>query len=137
MAELDAMVAADAPAETPRRPPAFQLYARDWLEMTAHLTPVEQAVVFRLLCHQWVRGPLPDDRERLGRMLMMSETDLEALWPVVEEFLPVNGDGRRASEWMETQRRALDAYHRDQRRRSLLGVEARRRKAAERRTNDE
>jgi uncharacterized protein YdaU (DUF1376 family) len=55
--------------ETPkRRAPAFPLYADDFLAGTSDMSAEEVGGYVRLLCHQWSKGGLPNDEERLGRM---------------------------------------------------------------------
>jgi len=49
-------------------PPAFQLYASDFLAATSEMTAEEVGVYFRLLLHQWIKGGIPDDDNRLMAM---------------------------------------------------------------------
>lgn len=49
-------------------PPAFQLYAQDFLVGTADMTPAEVGAYIRLLCYQWVKSGLPNDPEKLASM---------------------------------------------------------------------
>lgn len=51
-----------------RKPPSFPLYADDFLSGTADMTAEEVGVYFRLLCHQWNKGSLPNDDARLSLM---------------------------------------------------------------------
>jgi len=105
----------------PRQPPpAFQIYARDFLERTAHLSLAEQGAVIRLLCHQWIRGPLED--RHVGRLLGCApEEPLPEA--VIEEFFPYNGDGLRADPGLEAYRADLAAYHRKQAESGRRGAE--------------
>lgn len=50
------------------RPPAFQFYPSDFLASTSEMSAEEVGVHIRLLCHQWIRGGLPDDDARLLAM---------------------------------------------------------------------
>jgi uncharacterized protein DUF1376 len=88
-------------------PPAFQLYPKDWLELTADLTLAEQGLLMRLLAHQWVRGPLPDDPVALARLCHVALPEFKRLWPGVAPQLPLDGDRRRAATWMEDYRQDL------------------------------
>ena len=55
--------------DTPkRRAPAFPLYADDFLAGTADMSAEEVGGYIRLLCHQWTKGGLPNDPDRLARM---------------------------------------------------------------------
>ena len=47
-------------------PPAFQLYADDFLAGTADMTAEEVGVYMRLLCHSWNKMGLENDEKRLG-----------------------------------------------------------------------
>ena len=51
-----------------RRAPAFPLYADDFLAGTADMSAEEVGGYIRLLCHQWAKGGLPNDPDRLARM---------------------------------------------------------------------
>jgi uncharacterized protein YdaU (DUF1376 family) len=47
----------------PKDGPAFQLYVKDILVSTAHMSPEAFGGYMRLLCHQWDRGGIPDNTE--------------------------------------------------------------------------
>jgi uncharacterized protein YdaU (DUF1376 family) len=49
-------------------PPAFQLYAQDFLVGTADMAPAEVGAYIRLLCYQWVKSGLPNDPDKLASM---------------------------------------------------------------------
>ncbi|MCW1913708.1 YdaU family protein [Luteolibacter sp. GHJ8] len=59
-----------------KTPPAFQLYARDFLASTIFFTAAQVGGYFRLLCHQWETGGLPDDDEMLAAASGISGSDL-------------------------------------------------------------
>lgn len=48
-----------------KKPPAFQLYAGDFLSGTQDMTCEEVGAYIRLLCVEWDRGELPNDPTRL------------------------------------------------------------------------
>lgn len=50
------------------RAPAFLFYADDFLSGTSDMSAEEVGGYIRLLCHQWAKGGLPNDEDRLGRM---------------------------------------------------------------------
>ena len=50
------------------KPPAFQFYPSDFLSSTSEMTAEEVGVHIRLLCHQWIKGGLPNDDGRLMSM---------------------------------------------------------------------
>jgi len=49
-------------------PRAVTIRPREYLDATEHLTPAQQAVLFRLLCHQWVTGLHETDVKELARL---------------------------------------------------------------------
>jgi len=49
-----------------RNPPAFQLYADDFLGGTIHFTDAEAGLYMRLLCVQWSAGGIPDNDEEIA-----------------------------------------------------------------------
>lgn len=51
------------------KPPAFQLYADDFIAGTCDLSALDVGAYIRLLCYQWNRGSIPtDDLDRLARI---------------------------------------------------------------------
>lgn len=51
-----------------RKAPAFQFYADDFLAGTSDMSAEEVGGYIRLLCHQWTKGGIPNDPDRVGRM---------------------------------------------------------------------
>jgi uncharacterized protein YdaU (DUF1376 family) len=51
-----------------RKAPAFLFYADDFLAGTADMSAEEVGGYIRLLCHQWTKGSIPNDPERVARM---------------------------------------------------------------------
>lgn len=47
------------------KPPAFQFYADDFLAGVADMTQAEVGAYILLLCHQWSRGIIPADADRM------------------------------------------------------------------------
>ena len=72
----------------PEKAPAFQLYARKWLEGCQHMTLGAQGAYMRLLCHQWERGALPSDHGQLARLLGVTRRGFVALWSEIGEKFP-------------------------------------------------
>ena len=56
------------------KPPAFQLYADDFIAGTSDLTDTELGLYFRLLCAQWSRGSIPADVDEVLRFSRGSTT---------------------------------------------------------------
>jgi uncharacterized protein YdaU (DUF1376 family) len=60
--------------------PAFQLYAADFYMDTVGWTATEVGAYFRLLLHEWVDGPLPDDIMRLARIAGVDHKTMGKFW---------------------------------------------------------
>ena len=106
----------------PLRPPAFQLYAAAHLALTADLTAEELGVVTRLLCHEWLQGPLPDDPQRLARLCQLSPADLKRCWPAIERHFPRDAQAQRAAPWLEEYRGELEEWRSRQAEGGRLGA---------------
>jgi len=63
--------------------PAFLFYPLDWLQGTASLFPIEKGVYIDLLCHQHQDGSLPNDPERLARMVGLSVDQFATIWSTI------------------------------------------------------
>jgi hypothetical protein len=48
--------------------PAFQFYVDNFIEGTCDLNPHDVGCYIRLLCFQWTRGSIPDDKTKLHRI---------------------------------------------------------------------
>ena len=105
------------------RPPAFQFYADDFLAGTADMTPEEVGGYIRALCHQWNRGGLPDDNERLA--LMMGISNAHALQHIRTKF-KIGEDGLLRNERLERTRQEQDDYRASRKQNAVIGWEKRR-----------
>ena len=86
------------------KPPAFQFYAEDFLAGTLDMSQAEVGAYIRLLCHQWDKGFLSQDREKLQRI---------AGGPVSEDVLSkfqVGSDGLLRNVRLETERVKQQEY---------------------------
>ncbi|MDD5305409.1 MAG: DUF1376 domain-containing protein [Elusimicrobia bacterium] len=92
------------------KPPAFQQYAQDWLVGTAHLSLEAQGAYERLLCHQWVDGPLPNDPKRLARQLGVSASKFKMLWSDLAPHFPLQANGTLANPRLEFERDKQAGY---------------------------
>ncbi|HEX6727878.1 MAG TPA: DUF1376 domain-containing protein [Nitrospira sp.] len=74
------------------RPPAFQLYVKDWLtsKKRAAMALDQQAAYFNLLCHCWDTDDcaLPDDRAILAALSELREHWNSRSTPVHQAFVP-------------------------------------------------
>ena len=93
------------------KPPAFQMYARDWIAGTLMMSHEEKGAYMDLLCVQWDNGPLPDDPVEIARALGGAKA-YKKLWPRLQAKFPPLPDGRRANAKLE-RIRAIQALRRD------------------------
>ena len=63
-----------------KNPPAFQLYASDFLVDTQSWTATEVGIYARLLFHQWVNGSIPDNIQRLTRIGGTDVRTMQKCW---------------------------------------------------------
>lgn len=80
------------------------LYVGDWDSGTRHLTCEEDGAYFRLIRFYWKNGTLPDDAEKLSRIVGISLARWKRISPTIAAFFVV-GHGRwthrRADEEMQ------------------------------------
>lgn len=75
--------------------PAFQLYAADFYMDTVGWTATEVGAYFRLLMHEWVNGPLPNNMADLSRIAGISDArTLYKMWSrtLVNKFTTTDGN---------------------------------------------
>ncbi len=104
---------------------AFQLYPAEHLARTADLTAEELGLVTRLTCFEWLRGPLPDEPQRLARLCQVSAADLKRCWSAIERHFPRDAQGKRQCAWLEDYRRELEEWRSRQADGGRLGAERR------------
>lgn len=104
------------------KPPAFQFYADDFLAGTTDMTNDEVGAYIRLLCHQWSKGGLPNDPERLSRMA--GAMPVPSLGYVLAKFRLCD-DGQLRNNRLESERQKQDAYRAEQSQKGKKGAEQR------------
>lgn len=104
------------------KPPAFQFYADDFLAGTADMTNDEVGAYIRLLCHQWSKGGLPNDSDRLSRMA--GAMPVPSLGYVLAKFRQCD-DGQLRNDRLEAERQKQDAYRAEQSKKGKKGAEQR------------
>jgi len=87
-----------------KKPPAYQHYARDWLVDTASISLEEQGAYQRLLDHEWIEGPLPDNPTELARRLAVPRTRFAKLWESIYRFFEKGEDGLLRDPRLELER---------------------------------
>lgn len=109
------------------KPPAYPNYASDWLSGTAHLTLEQQGAYKRILDHEWIDGPLPNDLEHIAQLIGMSAkgTRFKKLWARIERHFPTNGDGTRKNKRLEEEREKQQKYRQRQANAGRISAERR------------
>jgi uncharacterized protein YdaU (DUF1376 family) len=93
------------------RSPAFRKYAQDWLVGTMHLSLEAQGAYERLLCHQWVDGPLPADHAHIAKLLGVTPKRWAKLWEELGRHFPATEDGSYlANPRLEFERSKAEGY---------------------------
>jgi uncharacterized protein YdaU (DUF1376 family) len=93
-------------------PPAFQLYARDWLIGTRTLPPEARGVYIDLLCLSWDLDGIPSNSRELLPHLAISRARWNRIWPLIEDKFPLAEEGKRRNPRQERLRQEWLAYHR-------------------------
>lgn len=83
------------------RPPAFLLYADEFLGGTCDMTAEEAGGYVRLLCNEWTKGALPNDDDRLQRMAGLSD---RASLVFIKTKFSVGNDGLLRNVRLESER---------------------------------
>lgn len=108
-------------------PPAFQLYAADFLVDTADWTVDELGIYFRLLMNEWVNGKLPNDEKRLARIAGTSSKKFQKRWGKIKIKFHQNGDGFLYNRRLEEEREKQNLWREKSRLGGLKSGKARRR----------
>jgi uncharacterized phage protein (TIGR02220 family) len=85
------------------KPPAFQMYAKDFLVGTAGMSDAEVGCYMRLLCYQWDKEGLPCDQDGLRRLLGRTE---DVPYSVMAKFECNNGVLQNPRLEMEREKQA-------------------------------
>jgi len=93
------------------KPPAFQCYADDLLSGTADMTAEEFGVYWRLICHSWNKGGLPNDDRRLA--LMAGQCSGNAVAHAKTKFRLCE-DGLLRNDRLEQVRNEQELYRKNQ-----------------------
>lgn len=96
-------------------PPAFQLYAADFYMDTASWTATEVGSYFRLLLHEWINGPLPNDMMALSRIAGVDHKTMRKFWGscMGKKFIQ-NGKGAWENSRLENTRKEQEEYRKNQ-----------------------
>lgn len=91
-----------------RKPPAFQMYAGDFLTGTALMSNAEVGLYIRLLCLQAEHGSIPNDPQRF---VQAYGKDAKKLWEAIKDkFIPGPMEGTLVNVRMVATLKVRDAY---------------------------
>lgn|SRR5690606_47102 len=96
--------------------PAFQFYPQDFLVGTGDMLAEEVGGYIRLLCYQWAKGELPNNRKKL--MQMSGVFDNDSLSVILKKF-KMTESGNLANERLENTRSEQQEYRDKQREKAL------------------
>lgn len=92
-------------------PPAFQLYADDFLAGTADMTAEEVGIYIRLLCHSWNKKGLKNDEKRLGILVgQCGGNAMASAMEVLRAKFELGTDGRWRNRRLEEVRAERQKY---------------------------
>ena len=107
------------------KPPAYQHYAAIWLADTAPFSWAAQGVYQRLLDHEWLNGPLPNDDVLLARIAGGSLKSFRRVWSEIRSKFPLGDDGLLYNPRLEHEREVQMGYRHMQSLKGLASARAR------------
>lgn len=98
-----------------RSPPAFQEFASDMLANInfRSMSLAERGMLYTIRLELWVNGSLPDNTERLARVLGLTSSEVAATLPALRPFIETR-DGKIVSPELESYREHLAERRRRQ-----------------------
>lgn len=115
---------------TPGKSPAFQFYPGDFLRdgKQAAMSLHECGAYIRLICFCWTDGSIPNNTERLARLVGTTPAAMRKLWPAIESCFRVSGTigDRLIHPRLEREREKQDEYRRRQSDRGKASAASRR-----------
>jgi uncharacterized protein YdaU (DUF1376 family) len=98
-------------AKSRGKAPAFQFYAKDFLDGTATMSNAEVGAYIRLLAHSWGNGALPREEYKLARLIVGSVREFRRVWSTLSPKWKLTETGW-INERLEQQRRDLETFTR-------------------------
>ena len=86
------------------KPPAFQFYAKDFMDSTRFWDANACGLYIRCLCIQWEHGGIPSDLKTLARGVGMDTSEVESLWQTVGQKFEQGDDGLLINRRLEAVR---------------------------------
>lgn len=114
-----------------QQPPAFQLYAADFYMDTAAWSAQEVGAYFRLLMHEWVNGPLPNNNSALARIAGVDPRNMQKMWSaaIANKFVADTAK-TLINLRLENTRKEQEEYRKKQSESGHKGVEAKKKKGS-------
>jgi len=107
------------------KPPAFPLYASDFLTDTSAWTIEEMGAYVRLLFTEWINKELPNDPIQLSRIAGCSPKKFQKVWCKISFKFRVNSSGKLINEKLEKIRQEQIKYRESKSKAGKAGAEAR------------
>ena len=115
------------------RAPAFQFYAKDWLDWKVlRMSDAAQGVYIRLLAHMWKDSPdqcsLPDNDKEIAKVIGKNPrtwSKLRAEIQKVGDPLLLAEEGRLISKRLRKEKQEMDLYREGRRKAGIAGAEKR------------
>lgn len=106
--------------------PAFQLYAADFYMDTAAWSATQVGAYFRLLMHEWVNGPLPNNMTKLARIAGLDPRNMQKCWSAeLAKKFTTDDAGMLVNKRLEEVRKEQQEYSESQRVKGAHGAEKR------------
>jgi uncharacterized protein YdaU (DUF1376 family) len=83
--------------------PMMPWFPKDYLSATRLMSLAQRGAYCDLLFYQWELGPLPDDVEKLARLIGASLEEFTPIWKEIENKF-AQRDGKRINETLESHR---------------------------------
>jgi len=105
--------------------PAYPMYAQDFDMDTAAWGTDEIGIYVRLLNYEWVNGSIPDDIQRIAKIVRVSPRKLQKSWEIISKKFAKNGDNNLQNRRMEEEREKRLNYIESQREKGILSAKKR------------
>ncbi|MCE5211886.1 MAG: YdaU family protein [Deltaproteobacteria bacterium] len=104
-----------------KKPPAFMFYASDFYMDTSTWDADDIGVYIRLLCMEWVNGPLEADTRKLAKIAKKTHQKFIKNWSKINQKFVVSGNGFVVNLRLEEERAKQMSFREKQREFGRLG----------------
>lgn len=109
------------PRKKKGKPPAFQMYANDFITGAMTMSLAERGAYATLMCQQWDKGGIPDDPDKLARLMVCDRSEAVLIWDAIRSKFERGPDGLYRNQRIETERKKQRAFRRKQKKNGKLG----------------